>query len=317
MQYPVAKPLLVIVGPTAVGKTKIAIEIAKILEGEIISADSRCFYRGMDIGTAKPSLQERAIIPHFMIDIVDPDEIVSLAIFQKMVLGIIDNIHQRYHLPVLVGGTGQYIHAIIKDWNIPAQEPDIKLRNILEEWAGEIGHLELYKKLSLIDPEAAISIDPRNLRRTIRALEVNLKTGQKFSSQRKSGVPPFKIKMVGLMLPRQQLFAIIDRRIEQMIKAEWVEEVKGLIQRFSADLPAFSAIGYHEIIQFLHGEISLEEASILMKRKTRQFVRRQSNWFKTNDPHIRWFDVQSASVQEICDFVLSRDNWFTSYQVRK
>ena len=317
MQYPVTKPLVVIVGPTAVGKTRTAIEVAKILEGEIISADSRCFYRDMDIGTAKPSLQERAVIPHYMIDIAEPDEIISLAIFQKMVLGIIHSIHQRNHLPVLVGGTGQYIHAIIKDWNIPAQEPDFKLRNILEEWAGEIGYLELYKKLSLIDPEAAMAIDPRNLRRTIRALEVNLKTGQKFSSQRKSGVMPFNLKIVGLMLPRQQLFTIIDQRIEEMIQAGWVEEVEGLIQRFSPDLPAFSAIGYCEIIKFLQGEISLEEAIVLIKRKTRQFVRRQTSWFKINDPHIRWFDLQKASVQQICDFILSRNNWFKSYQVRK
>jgi len=299
-QYILRPPLVVILGPTAVGKTENAIQLAERLDGEIVSADSRLFYRGMDIGTAKPSQADRERIPHHLIDGAEPDQVWSLAVFQRHARQVISDIHSRKRLPILVGGTGQYIRAVIEEWVIPPVKPDFKLRNVLEHWGVELGAEGLHARLSVLDPESARHIDPRNVRRTIRALEVILRTGVKFSLQKKQGTSPYRLLILGLTRPRQELYERIDNRIHAMIKNNLINEVQALLdQGYSPDLPPLSAIGYREIIAYLQGKISLDEAIAQMKHGTRIFVRRQANWFKMDDPEIHWFSVGTGTVEEM------------------
>lgn len=293
-------PLVVVLGPTAVGKTALSMELAESLNGEIISADSRLFYRGMDIGTAKPTLHDRARVKHHLIDVAYPDEIWALATFKNEAQKAIVDIASRGKLPFLVGGTGQYIRAVIEDWTIPEVRPDYRLRSVLEEWSEDIGAQGLHDRLRTLDPKAADQIDLRNTRRTIRALEVILSTGSRFSDQRKRGVSPFRTLLIGLTRPRDEIYQRVDSRINMMIESGFVEEVQGLLDNgYSADLPSFSAIGYREMIAYLQGEISFAEAMEQIKKKSRIFVRRQSNWFKPDDPAIHWFKVDQDVSLEI------------------
>lgn len=297
-------PLVVIVGPTAVGKTAWSIELAERLKGEIISADSRLLYRGMDIGTAKPSLAEREQIPHHLIDVTTPDQPWSLAVYQKAARCAISQIDSRSHLPMLVGGTGQYIQAVTEEWEIPAQAPDGRLRDLLSQLALKMGAAQFHRRLAMIDPTAARLIEPNNLRRTVRAFEVIFLTGQLFSAQRRKGTSPYRVLKIGLTRPRSALYARIDRRIEGMIEDGLLAEVKHLFGvGYSPQLPAFSAIGYREMAQVLYGTIDLAEAVILMKRYTRQFVRRQANWFKPDDAGISWFDLEQCDIRDIEEYV--------------
>jgi tRNA dimethylallyltransferase len=292
--------LVAVVGPTAVGKTATAVALAQRLGGEIVSADSRLLYRGMDIGTAKPTLIERAGVPHHLIDVADPDEIWSLATFQARAHQAIAEIHRRGRLPLLVGGTGQYQRAVAQGWQIPQVEPDPRLRQALEDWARQIGPHGLYARLKLLDPPAAEQIDPRNLRRTVRALEVILSTGKRFSAQRQQTESPYRLFQVGLNLARPELYARIDARIEAMIRAGLEDEVRGLLAAgYSPDLPSLSAIGYKEMIVYLCGEITLAEAVAQIKHNTRVFVRRQANWFKPGDPNIRWYTPRPDLIDQI------------------
>jgi tRNA dimethylallyltransferase len=293
-------PLVVIVGPTAAGKTDAAIRLAERLDGEIISADSRLFYRGMDIGTAKPTAAERRGVPHHLIDVADPDETWSLAVFQEHARRAIAGVLARGRLPLLVGGTGQYVRAVVQGWQPPAVQPDPRLRRALEDWAGEIGGDALHARLASIDPAAAQAIDPRNRRRTVRALEVILATGQRFSAQRRMEASPYCLLTLGLNRPRPELYARIDARIDAMLAAGLVEEVRGLLaQGTSPDLPALSAIGYREMIDHLQGKQTLDEAVTQIRRNTRIYVRRQANWFKPDDPTIRWFEAGPQAVDRM------------------
>lgn len=293
-------PLVVIVGPTAVGKTETAIRLAHRLGGEIVSADSRLFYRHMNIGTAKPTPAELALVPHHLIDVADPDEIWSLAVFQQRAWEAIRGIHARRRLPFLVGGTGQYIRAVTQGWQPPAVAPDPRLRLALEAWAEQSGADSLHRRLAILDPQAAQAIDPRNLRRTVRALEVILTSGRPFSQQRRSAPSPYRLLQIGLIRPRAELYARIDQRVQAMIDAGLVEEVRALLAMgYLPDLPTLSAIGYREIIAHLQGRLSLEEAVAQIQRATRVFVRRQANWFKPDDPNIRWFQAGSTSIDEL------------------
>ncbi len=297
-------PLVVLLGPTAVGKTEIAIRLAEALGGEIVSADSRLFYRGMDIGTAKPSPSELARVPHHLVDVSDPDQVWSLALFQKAAHQAIHEIHQRGRLPFLVGGTGQYIHAVTEGWDLPQVKPDSRLRGILERWSTEIGAQGLYQRLAVLDPQAAAGMDPFNVRRTVRALEVILSTGRSFSQQKRRFEPPYRTLQVGLYRPRPELYARIDARIQAMLEAGFVDEVRSLLEKgYSPELPTLSAIGYGEMIAFLQGKITLEAAVAQMKRKTRIFVRRQANWFKESDPEIHWFRADQQVVDAIQTFI--------------
>lgn len=303
-----SEALVVLVGPTAVGKTEIAIELAKRLKGEIVSADSRLFYRGMDIGTAKPTQAEMQQVPHHLIDIAEPDEGISLAVFQELASQAITEIHRRGNLPFLVGGTGQYVRAVVEGWRPPEISPNVGLRKALEAWARQIGPQQLHNRLATLDSEAAARIDFRNLRRTIRALEVIFSTGRRFSEQRTRHTSLYNSLLLGLNRPRSALYARIDARIQAMLADGLVEEVRGLLaQGYKPDLPAFSAIGYREILAYLQGSISLDEAERQMRRNTRIFVRRQANWFKPNDPQIHWFNIDENIVSmmeiRICDWL--------------
>lgn len=299
--------LILIVGPTAVGKTEIAIQLAERLNGEIVSADSRLFYRGMDIGTAKPSRKEQVRVPHHLIDIVNPDEILSLAVFQQKAREAIADIHTRNKLPFLVGGTGQYVRAVTQGWSPPEVKPNEELREELNRQKEENGIYWLYEKLKGLDPTAAEKIDPRNFRRTIRALEVILTTGKKFSEQRGQSESPYQLITIGLTRPREELYQRVDQRIESMFANGFIEEVKTLLARgYSPTLPTMSAIGYRECVRVIEGEITLEEAKQLTRRATRVFVRRQANWFKESDPNIVWFKVEDGIVDEIDEHIRRR-----------
>jgi len=294
------QPLVVILGPTAVGKTEVSVDLAKRFAGEIVSADSRLLYRGMDIGTAKPTLQERKGVTHHLIDVADPDEVWSLADFQVAARQTIDGIISRGRLPFLVGGTGQYIRAITQAWDIPKVRPDPRLRQALNKWALEIGPDALHVRLSSVDPQAAASINSRNLRRIIRALEVIFTTGRLFSHQRNTGFPLYDVLFLGLSRPRDELYRRVDSRIERMIENGFVEEVRRLLDcGYSPEIPVFSAIGYLEIIAYVEGKMTLDEAVTLIKRKTRVFIRHQANWFKPDDPQIHWFRVSHNCVDDL------------------
>ncbi len=292
-------PLVVILGPTAVGKTAFSLELAEKVGGEIVSADSRLFYRGLDIGTAKPTLEERKRIPHPLVDVANPDETWSLAVFQRAAREALADIHARGRIPFLVGGTGQYVAAVTRGWLPPEVKPDPRLRLVLEELARTRSINWLHDGLNTLDPEAAGKIDPRNLRRTIRALEVILSTGKRFSAQRGQGESPYRLLTIGLTRPRPELYARIDERIEAMFSDGLLDEVRGLLERgYSPDLPSMSAIGYRESVAVLRGELTLDEAKIQMKRLTRVFVRRQANWFKAGDPAIHWFQASEPGLVE-------------------
>ena len=297
MQKP---PLVIIVGPTAVGKTEIAIQLAERLNGEIVSADSRLFYRGMDIGTAKPSRAEQACVPHHLIDIAKPDEILSLAVFQQKAREAIEDIHLHGKLPFLVGGTGQYVRAVTEGWTPPEVKPDEHLRDELTKQKEENGMYWLHEKLRGLDPVAAEKIDARNFRRTIRALEVIMMTGKKFSEQRGQSDSPYHLITIGLNRPRAELYARVDARIDSMFANGFLEEVKALLASgYSPTLPTMSAIGYRECVEVLEGKIKPEAAQRAIRRMTRIFVRRQANWFKESDPNIHWYQVKDGVADEI------------------
>ena len=296
--------LILIVGPTAVGKTEIAIQLAERLNGEIVSADSRLFYRGMDIGTAKPTRAEQKHVPHHLIDIADPDELLSLAVFQQKAREAIADIHARGKIPFLVGGTGQYIRAVTEGWSPPEVKADVRLRDELERLKDSKGISWLHDKLRNLDPASAEKIDARNYRRTIRALEVILTTGKRFSDQRGQSKSEYHLITIGLKRPRSELYKRVDQRIEAMFANGFLEEVKGLLQRgYSPSLPTMSAIGYRECIRVINGQLTEEQAKVEIRRATRVFVRRQANWFKESDPNIAWFQITDSVVTEIESFI--------------
>lgn len=303
------KPLIMIIGPTGVGKTDAAIALALRLGGEIVSADSRLLYRGMDIGTAKPAAEERRAIPHHLIDIAAPDETVSLPEFLEKAYAAIDAILSRGKLPLLVGGTGQYIRAILEGWRIPRQEPDHHFRKVLTQWADDIGAEALHNRLRAIDPDAAEQIDYRNVRRVVRALEVIFKTGSRFSDLREKQTCRYEPIVCGIDDDRDRLYARIDQRIEDMIASGWISEVQSLLDAgYSPRLPSFSAIGYAEIIDHLQGELTLDDAITRIKRNTRSFVRHQANWFKPSDPRIAWFSAGEALVDQMEAYIRRKLN---------
>ncbi|HIQ01643.1 MAG TPA: tRNA (adenosine(37)-N6)-dimethylallyltransferase MiaA [Anaerolineales bacterium] len=299
-----SRPLLVIVGPTAVGKTALSLHLAGRLGGEVISADSRLFYRGMDIGTAKPPPEEQARVPHHLIDIADPDETVGLAEFKRLAEQAITEVHARGRPPMLVGGTGQYVRAVVEGWTPPAVPPNPALRAELEEQARREGAGALHARLAALDAEAAARIDPRNIRRVIRALEVCLLTGRPFSAQRVRTPPAYRTLQIGLTMDRAALYARVDARVEGMMGAGLLEEVRGLLEAgYGWDLPAMSGLGYIQFRPYFEGRATLEEVVAEIKRATRRFIRHQYNWFRLSDPRIHWFDVDRTPPEEIEAFV--------------
>jgi tRNA dimethylallyltransferase len=253
----------------------------------------------MDIGTAKPSPEEMKRVPHHLVDVADPDQTWSLALFQERARQTIAGIYERGRLPLLVGGTGQYIRAVTEGWTPPEVEPDTRLRSELERLAGQHGKDWLHTRLERLDPVAAAHIDARNLRRTVRALEVVLATGRLFSGQRGQVESPYHLVTIGLMRPRPELYARIDARIDAMFRAGLLQEVQSLLERgYPPALPSMSGIGYRECCLVLKGEITEEQAKVRMRRLTRAFVRRQANWFKPLDPQIHWFAMGSGDLLE-------------------
>ncbi len=285
-------PLIVLVGPTGIGKSALALDLAETLQGEIVSADSRQVYRGMDIGTAKPTRAERARVAHHLIDIVDPDQDFALAGFQERAYKAIDDIAARRLLPLLVGGTGQYIHAVVEGWRIPRVPADPALRARLYAEAEAQSLQSLYKKLLELDPEAAGLVDARNPRRVIRALEVCISSGQPFSALRGKDPPPYAVLQIGLTMERQRLYRRVDVRIDEMISRGLVEEVRGLVNKgYSWTLPSMSSLGYVQFRPYFEESATLEETVALIKKQTRRFIRHQYNWFRLADKRIRWFDA--------------------------
>jgi len=303
LETPDHKTVLVIVGPTGIGKSDLAIELAKQVNGEIISADSRYLYRGMNIGTAKPTSDQLASVIHHLVDVAEPDESWSLARFLKETQKKINEIHRRKRIPILTGGTGQYIRALTEGWRVPEFETDQKLRRVLNQWGQRIGAISLHEKLRLLDKKAADFIDASNMRRTVRALEVIFTTGKRFSDCRRKDGPAYDFRIIGLRMEREKLYERIDARIDHMIVAGLEEEVRNLLKKgYGTDLPAMSAIGYREMARFINGEIDLESAKALMRKNTRNLVRRQANWFKSSNPEIRWYEVgEQTSIQVLND----------------
>ena len=289
--------IIVILGPTAVGKTELSIRLAEKFKGEIVSADSRLLYRGMDIGTAKPSQTDRERVPHHLIDVSPPSESWSVARFVHEAGGIIDQIQRRKNLPFLVGGSGQYITALLEGWSPPPQPKNRQLRAQFEKVGREQGRMILHQQLAQVDPVSAERIQATNQRRVIRALEIYHSTGIPASQQRNNKPPGYRILRIGLRLARKALYTRIDRRIDQMMANGFEDEVRALVnQGFDLELPAMSAIGYKQIGMAISGKISFEEAIKQIQKLTRQFVRRQDNWFKETDPEIHWFDVRGELV---------------------
>jgi len=285
--------LVAIVGPTGVGKSRLALSLAQALGGEIVGADSRQVYRYMDIGTSKPTKEEQALVSHHMIDIVNPDEDFGLAQYQQLAQRAIDDIQQRHKLPLLVGGSGLYVWAVLDGWRIPTVAPDPEFRHSLEDKVARIGKDELYHELARVDPVAAQRIDPRNVRRTIRALEVYKEAKIPFSQLQLKTRAPFNALTIGLTTDRAELYRRTDLRVDEMIKRGLVEEVKGLVDMgYSFNLPAMSGIGYKQIGMYLRGELTLPFAIQQTKFETHRLVRHQYSWFRLKDDRIKWFDIQ-------------------------
>ena len=286
------KPVIAIIGPTGIGKTALAINLALQYGGEIINADSRQVYRFMNVGTAKPTEEQLALVPHHLIDIINPEENFNLAQYQALACAAIKDIQQRGKLPLLVGGTGQYIWAVLEGWVVPAVPPDTEYRRLLEQKAADGKADELYVALRKADPAVAAKIDPHNVRRVIRALEIIQKTDRPFSVQRKKQPPWFEFRIIGLTMERKALYARVDARVDDMIQQGFVDEVKSLLSRgYSLELPSMSSIGYREIGKYLVGEMSLTEAVEKIKVGTHRFIRHQYAWFKKTDPRIEWSDL--------------------------
>lgn len=291
------KPKIVtIVGPTATGKSSLAIYLAQKFKGEIINADSMQVYRGLDIGTAKPSQEEQGRVHHHLIDILNPDEPYSAAIFRKQADEIIQMLHKKKIPIFVVGGTGLYMKVLTRGiFHGPEADPELRRR--LKKRIAEEGSKALHEELRILDPEAASRIHPRDSIRIVRALEVAYQTKRPLSSwQREHGFQekPYEVLKIGLICEKDELKKRIEERVEEMLKKGWVEEVKNLLARgYTPNLKPFQALGYKQIISYLHGQIDFRAAVDLIKKETRKYAKRQITWFKA-DPEINWY---SASLE--------------------
>jgi tRNA dimethylallyltransferase len=292
-------PLIAILGPTAVGKTALSLDLAARHDGEIVGADSRQIYQGMDIGTAKPNAEERARVPHHLVDVQPPDKQMALATYQRMAFAAIDVIHRRRRVPLLVGGSALYLRAITEGLRIPAVAPNPALRNELEEFAQQNGRTALHARLHALDPGAAAQIHPHNMRRVVRALEIVQTTGRSKSEMETALPPPFRILKIGLHLPRPLLHERIDHRVLEMVASGLVEEMEDLLAAgYSPDLPALSSLGYQEIAAYLDGVITLAAAVERIRIETHRLVRHQYTWFR-RIPDVNWFDCSEAPQSAI------------------
>ncbi|WP_100404403.1 tRNA (adenosine(37)-N6)-dimethylallyltransferase MiaA [Bacillus solitudinis] len=293
--------LIVIVGPTAVGKTALGVYLAKELNGEVISGDSMQVYKGMDIGTAKVTEEEQEGVPHHLIDIKNPDESFSVAEFQERCLPLISFLNEESKLPLLVGGTGLYVNAVIHQFDFlkkPIEDTDY--RQSLEQFAAEYGAEKLYQKLLDVDEGASELIHPNNIRRVIRALEVYHTTGIPFSLQQteENVQSPYDVIMIGLTLDRSELYSRIEQRVDKMIEDGLFEEVKMLFDKGIDNCQSIQAIGYKEIYDYFKGNSSREESIHRLKQNSRRYAKRQLTWFR-NKANATWFDMTNQSKDEI------------------
>ena len=293
-----------IVGPTAVGKSQLALTLARAFGGEIVSADSRQIYRYMDVGTAKPTLDERQFVCHHLIDVVNPDEEYTLARFQADAYQAIDSTLAQGRLPLLVGGSGLYVRSVVDGLHIPRVEPNPVLRGELEERVTREGGLALHADLTALDPVAAGRIDPRNVRRVIRALEVCLLTGNPISQLQRASPPPYDMLTVGLTTDRDALYRRIDERVDLQIGCGLVEENRRLVAMgYSYLLPAMSGLGYRQIGTYLRGEVDLSRAVEILKYETHRFARQQYAWFRPGDQRIAWLRTEPGFADVASDLV--------------
>jgi tRNA dimethylallyltransferase len=282
----------------------LGILLAQKFKGEIVNADSRQVYRLMNIGTAKPTVREMASTPHHLFDIINPDQDFSLAQYKELASNTIQVIQERNRVPFLVGGSGQYIWAILEGWSIPRIPPDRELRKQMELEASEQGIDGLYRQLQEIDPAAAQKIDRRNIRRVIRALEVSLVAGKPISSLQMKKRPDYSSIIIGLTANREELYHRIDSRVDDMIQCGLVNEIKNLIaEGYTLSLSSMNSIGYKQIGMMLQGEIKEEEAIKQIKTANHRFVRHQYAWFRLDDVRIHWFDVADNFEPEVLELV--------------
>ena len=286
--------LIVVLGPTGTGKSDLAIKLALAFNGEIINADSRQIYRYMDIGTAKPTLAMRDLVTHHLYDIAKPDEDLGLSQYQSLAYQAMIDIHRRQKLPIMVGGSGQYIWAVLEGWQIPHVPPESQLTSTFRRIAKEQGGEVLYRRLQELDPQSANQIDRRNIRRVIRALEVTELSDKPFSKLKKKHNPGFSSIIIGLTAERKTLYQRVDTRVDEMLKRGLASEVENLLAMgYDLGLPAMNCIGYAQIGMFLRGNISLEEATAMIKNDSHRFIRHQYSWFKLTDSRIHWLDIQN------------------------
>jgi tRNA dimethylallyltransferase len=298
------KCLVAVIGPTAAGKSQLALHLAQNFQGEIVNADSRQVYRYMDIGTAKPSRAELALIRHHLVDLIDPDESFSLAIYQRLAFEAIEDIQRPNKLPLLVGGSGLYVWSVVEGWKIPPVPPNAEFRHGLEKRAKEKGGYALFQELQKVDPVAATRIMPGNLRRIIRALEIFQKTGRPVSELWQKQPPPYPILIIGLTMQRDNLYRRVDSRVDEMIKQGLVDEVKNLIAKgYGLDLPSMSGIGYKQIAMFIQGEMDLTTAIEQIKKETHRFARHQYAWFRPGDARIHWLNEYDDVPREAANLV--------------
>ncbi len=299
--------LLVIVGATAVGKSTLAIKLAQIFQAPVLSADSRQVYRYFDIGTAKPTLEERAGVPHYLIDLVDPDYTFTLAEYQQQAQQLIADFHRQGVSPILVGGTGLYIKSVVSGLQIPHVAPQIDLRQQLSE----LGQSHCYQLLQEIDPLSSAKIHPHDAVRTLRALEVFYVTGATLSSLQSIDSPTYPILQMGITSPsRSSYLQIIEQRIQQMLRQGWLEEIRLIQAQYGESLPLLRTIGYAEMTDYLGGLISLETAIAKSVASTYQFAKRQRTWFR-GDRRIIWIEPRTAwhNLHDLLDLVHNRENW--------
>lgn len=300
-----APRLVVIAGPTAVGKTALGVELARRFGGEVVSADSRYLYRGFDIGVAKPDVVERQGVPHHLIDILPPDGEMSLALFQDRAMAAIAEVVGRGRLPLLVGGTPLYVKAVVEGWRIPRVPPDPSLRARLDAEASEIGLPALTERLRRVDPAAAAR-SGQNRRRVIRALEVYEATGVPMSIQEGKGPRPFTTLELGLTMPRLALYRAIDDRVEDQVRRGLVDEVRRLLEGgIAPDAPAMSSLGYRQLLPYLRGESTLAAAVERIKVETHRYVRHQETWLRRNERLLR-FDVSEPGWQARAEAAVER-----------
>ncbi len=295
------KPLVVLTGPTAVGKTKASIDLAKSIGGEIISADSMQVYRYMDIGSAKISKEEMEGVPHYLVDVLDPREDFHVVKFQEMAKSAMEEIYSHGHIPILVGGTGFYIQALVYDIDFTNKDEDTSIRRKLEAFADQEGLTALHERLRKVDPKSAELIHANNKKRVIRALEFFEQTGKPISEHNeveKSKESPYDFRYFVLTDDRQRLYNRIDQRVDLMIEKGLVEEVKGLREMgCKKDMVSMQGLGYKEILEYLDGDTSLEEAIYKIKRDTRHFAKRQLTWFR-RERQVIWLNKENYQTEE-------------------